>query len=107
MPGIYEEKCGIVGTMFMRRRLPNTLSIFLISCGFTVLIFMLKHLYDMHQKCHRLETYKQYVQELTDYMQNVEQSANKSAQNLHRLSSAVQQRLSILTDTEVHNDAGR
>ncbi|PSN44885.1 hypothetical protein C0J52_06199 [Blattella germanica] len=80
--------------MFFRRRLPNVISILLFTGGLLISIYFtrkLKFLYDSNQKFYRLENYKQYMEEISDYMHSVEVSANKSALNLHRLNSILQQ----------------
>lgn len=79
--------------MFLRRRFPHALSIVMIIGGLFISLFILrkmKYLYDSNQKYHRLESYKQYMEEISDYMHHVEVSANKSANNLHRLNSGLQ-----------------
>ncbi|KAJ4443983.1 hypothetical protein ANN_05772 [Periplaneta americana] len=79
--------------MFFRRRFPNMMSIVIVIGGLFVSLFLIrrmKYLYDSNQKYHRLESYKQYMEEISDYMRNVEVSANKSAMSLHRLNSALQ-----------------
>ncbi|KDR16258.1 hypothetical protein L798_09677 [Zootermopsis nevadensis] len=96
--------------MFFRRRFPNVISIVLVIGGLFVSLFIIikmKYLYDSNQKFHRLQGYKQYMEEISDYMRSVEVSANKSAMSLHRLNSVLQRQEQQLVTGMSTNKATR